>query len=278
MTISPDSQASPGLAAPVPRREGRELLLEWVFRPACDVLVPVLARLRVSPPAVVVANALVGFVAALAVAEDALVTGALLLQLKTLLDNCDGQLARVTGRVTLAGRYLDTLADLLVNAALFVALAHVTGQWLLSLAGFVALTLVLTVDFNLSELARESTGVPVTTPQAPVQSAERVLDAVYRCFYGPQDRLVRRISDRRFALAARGAPEADRYELRPLYYDRVTLGALANLGLTTQLAILGVCLVVGRPAAYPWFAVASLLVLLPVQARREWRVRRMARA
>ena len=32
----------------------------------------------------------------------------LLLQLKTLLDNADGQLARVTGRVTLVGRYLDT--------------------------------------------------------------------------------------------------------------------------------------------------------------------------
>ena len=51
-----------------------------------------------------------------------------LLQLKTVLDNADGQLARASGRVTLTGRYLDTEADLVVNAALFAALGYVTGQ------------------------------------------------------------------------------------------------------------------------------------------------------
>ena len=55
-------------------------------------------------------------------ARGELVLAAVLFQVKTLLDNADGPLARVTGRVTLVGRYLDTLADLVVNAALFAAL------------------------------------------------------------------------------------------------------------------------------------------------------------
>ena len=85
---------------------------------------PLLARIGVAPPVVVVANAATGLFAALAIVRGELLVAALLLQLKTLLDNSDGQLARVTGRVTLAGRYLDTEADLVVNVALFAALAH----------------------------------------------------------------------------------------------------------------------------------------------------------
>ena len=42
-------------------------------------------------------------------------------QLKTLLDNADGQLARLTGSTSAFGRYLDSELDLLVNAALFAA-------------------------------------------------------------------------------------------------------------------------------------------------------------
>ena len=47
---------------------------------------------------------------------------ALLLQLKTLLDNADGRLARVSGRMTRLGRFLDSSSISLVNVALFAAL------------------------------------------------------------------------------------------------------------------------------------------------------------
>ena len=97
-------------------------------------------------------------------AREELVLAALLLQVKTLLDNADGALARATGRVTLVGRYLDTLADLVVNAAVFAALAVVTGEPLLALAAFVALTLVLAVDYNATELYREARGEQPTSP------------------------------------------------------------------------------------------------------------------
>ena len=110
---------------------------------------------------------------------------AVLVQVKTVLDNADGQLARVTGRVTLAGRYLDTEADLVVNAALVAALGHATGQPWLALAGFLALTLVLAADYNLSELYREVRGVAQSPPASSGGRLENLLQAIYRIVFAP---------------------------------------------------------------------------------------------
>ena len=281
-----------GLSVPAPnpaesRRAGHEFLLELVFRPLSDALVQPLARLRVPPPAVVLANATVGLAAAFAIGVGNLVLGALLLQAKTVLDNADGSLARATGRVSLAGRYLDTIADLAVNVAVFVALAHVTGRTWLAAAALVALTLVLAVDFNVSTLAREGDstdgaddgGRGTNGVRSSGSSIERVLGWVYTAVFAPQDRLVRAVSNRRFRAAAGDGIGAERSAAaRDAYFDRVSLTVLANLGLTTQLAALGLCLVVGVPALYLWLAIASLVALVPLQLRRERCARRVARS
>jgi archaetidylinositol phosphate synthase len=242
-----------------PRRAGRELVLELVFRPLANALVPLLVRARLAPPAVVLANAAVGLLAALVLYRGHIVGAALLLQLKTLLDNADGALARATARVTLTGRYLDTLADLVVNVGVFVALGHVTRQPLLAAAAFVALTLVLAVDFNVTALYRESHGIATVEPPASGSGIERTLAFLYRIWFGVLDRVVRGVSGWRFGD-------------RPAY-DAVAVGVLANLGLTTQLVVLGVCLVLGAPELYLWFLLGCLLVLGALHVRAELRVR-----
>ncbi len=254
--VDPGEAAS---SATAERRAGRELLLEFAFRPLSNLFVPLLRRLNVSPPAVVLANAAVGLLAALAVGRGQLIGAAVLLQLKTLLDNMDGQLARITGRVTLTGRYLDTLADLLVNAALFAALGYVTGQVFLAAVSFVALTLVLAVDFNVTELYREGQEIPSQQPVATCGPAERVLASLYAILFAPMDRAVRSVSEWRFGGRAT--------------YDRFTVTFLANLGLTTQLVVLGLCLLLGAPSAYLWFALACLVSLVPLQLRAERQAR-----
>ena len=129
-------------------------MCEVVFRPLAHLVVLALAPLRVPPPAVVLAAAGFGVAGAVELARGHLVVAALLVQAKTVFDNADGQLARLTGRVTAFGRYLDSECDLLVDAALFAGLGWYTGQPLLALLGFVALTLVLSVNFNVERLAR----------------------------------------------------------------------------------------------------------------------------
>ena len=54
------------------------------------------------------------------------------------------------------------------------------------------------------------------------------------------------------------------------------MSVLANLGLTTQLAVLGVCLVLGIPSVYLWLALGCLLVLGALHVRAELRVRSAA--
>jgi archaetidylinositol phosphate synthase len=237
------STEPPGDRAPSEaRRAGRELVLELGFRPLANALVPVLRRLGLSPPVVVLLNAVAGVAAAAAIASGALLAGALLVQLKTLLDNSDGQLARSTGRVTLAGRYLDTIADLVVNAALLAAVGYVTGKPVLALAAFLALTLVLAADYNATELYRAGHGAPTPQPSPTGSRYELALARTYAAVFSPLDRLFHRL----FGQAG---------------VDRLAVKTLANLGLSTQLLVLGVCLVLDEPAAYLWFALACVLVV-----------------
>jgi archaetidylinositol phosphate synthase len=204
------------------------VLCEHVFRPVAHVVVLTLAPLRVPPPAVVLAAAATGVAAAVELALGHLIVAALLVQLKTVLDNADGQLARLTGRVTVFGRYLDSECDLLVNVALFAALGTP-----LALLGFVLLTLILSTNFNVERLSR---GAPGGWDSSP-------LGHVYGLLYGWQDRLAERILGGRV-----------------IQSWQVT--TLANLGMTTQLAAFGLCMVLGHPLAFVWVLVAEALVVV----------------
>jgi phosphatidylglycerophosphate synthase len=63
---------------------------------------------RVPPPLVAAASGATGILAAVELAQGGLLFAALLVQLKTVLDNPDEQLPRMSGRVTAFGRYLDS--------------------------------------------------------------------------------------------------------------------------------------------------------------------------
>ncbi len=76
---------------------------------------------------------------------DALVWGAIFLYGKVLLDNVDGNLARVRGTTSRFGRFLDSLTDFLVTVLVYIAvtvqLVRTTAMpeyWVLGLLGLVA--------------------------------------------------------------------------------------------------------------------------------------------
>ena len=214
------------------------MLCECVFRPLAHPFVVVFAFLRVPPPAVVLLAAATGFGGAVALWRGHLVVAALLVQLKTILDNADGQLARLTGRVTAFGRYLDSECDLLVNAALFAAVAARSA-----VLGFVLLTLILSTNFNSERLSRG--GV------ASWDSS--VLGRVYGLFYGWQDRIADRVL---------GGRRIEAWQV----------GVLANLGMSTQLAAFGLCMAFGHPGFFTWLLVceaAAVVAVLAVPPKQE---------
>ncbi len=251
----------------VKQRPAVELVCEYVFRPAAQLVVLVFRPLGVSPPAVVLANTACGLGAAVAIMRGHLIVGALLLQAKTVLDNADGQLARATGQVSVLGRYLDSESDLLVNAAVFAALGSLTGEPLAALAAFGVLTLLLSVDFNLERLYRRERG-DERDASPPARGLAGLLARIYAVVYGSQDRAIEWFVERRLTRLRAGPAE------RLAYHDRATLSVLANFGLSTQLAVLGVCLVAGQPTAYFWFVIGCGVALVPLFVRRELLVRR----
>ena len=236
------------------------MLCERVYRPLAHLVVVALLPLRVPPPAVVLASAATGVLGAVELARGHLVVAALLIQLKTVLDNADGQLARLSGRVTLLGRYLDSECDLLVDAALFAALGWYAHAPFAALAGFIALTTVLSINFNLERLYR---GAQLDRPEALGLTA--LLQDVYAVSYGWQDRLVERFVEWRLRDAAE--------ETRVAYHDRFTVAVLANLGMTPQLAAFGICIAAGYPLVFVWVVLAELVLVALLAVRRETRVR-----
>jgi phosphatidylglycerophosphate synthase len=219
---------------------------EWIFRPLAHPLVLALARLRVAPPGVVLAAGTAGMAAAVELGRGSLLAAALLVQVKTLLDNADGQLARLTGRTTALGRYLDSEVDLLVNAALFAALAWTTGRTALALAGFLALTSVLSLNFNAERLLRNAAAEPEIE-----RGLTAVLRRVYSVVYAPQDRLAESLVAWRPALAG-----------------SVAVSLLANLGMSTQLVAFGLLIALGQPIAFAWIALAEVALIALVLVSR----------
>ena len=242
------------------------------------MLVRLLLPLRVPPPAVVLANAIAGLAAVYLVVRGDLIGAALLLQVKTLLDNADGQLARRSGRTSAFGRYLDTEVDLLVNVALFAALGHVTGEWVLAGIAFVALTLVLSVDFNEDVMYRRAHGESVVTEPSTAGEARPAcwLASVYRVFYGPQDRAIQAFAARRLERLLEGVSDpVDRSRRSPRVPRRASRPRSSRTSAFRRSSRCSGCAWCSRaPEAYLWFALACALVPVLLQVRRELVVRR----
>ena len=105
-------------------------------------------------------------------------------------------------------------------------------------------------------------------------SLEHALERIYRVTFGQLDRAIQALSQRRFQRIV--VSETDPRlvaDARLAYIDRVAVTVLANLGLSTQLLVLGICLVAGVPGVYLWLVLACLAALVALQVRAESRAR-----
>jgi phosphatidylglycerophosphate synthase len=254
----------------------RSELLMRLIEPLSLPLAGALARLNVDPLQIVAVHSLLGTIAAGLIAwagPQWFPAAALLLFLKTLLDNTDGAVARISGQVTLAGRYFDTGMDFLVNALLFAALTVHLPAWL-PLGAFLLLTFLLSLDHNLERLYQRQ-----RQPEAAQQVAAgqplvlRCFRRLYELVLAPQDRLIERIENDRFerlsGIPAGTAP----LDYRLAWWDMLSTSSLVNLGLSTQLTLFGLALLAGQPG---WYAAAVYLmaaITLFVQLLRSVRFR-----
>ncbi|UCH25605.1 MAG: CDP-alcohol phosphatidyltransferase family protein [Trueperaceae bacterium] len=258
-----------------------------LIHPLARVGVRLFSYLGVNPLHLVVTHGLLGLIAAWLIAKEppGLLLAALLLQVKTLLDNIDGGLARATGQVTQMGRYLDTGIDLIVNFVLFLALSRY-GPLGPAMVAFLILTVLLSFDFNLERLHKRAFSDRADQTSGRAQDPEPIgaprslfflFRGIYLLLLAPQDRLIERLELWRFRrLSGQSYLDADPVQKRA-WSDLFSTASVVNLGLSTQLFVLGVFLVVGRPYGYVYAIFFQGGYFLWVQLLRTDRFRRTLR-
>ena len=158
---------------PASLREARRRLLQSLRKKPADgyvaahlnrrLSVPIsarLARTRITPTQITVVSFLIALAGAAFFAVDrrwTAVFGALLVQLSSVIDGCDGELARLRHLATARGGWLDTMLDRYADAAVVVGITfgYATGHpgvvpWI---GGMVAITGFLLASYTTKEYA-----------------------------------------------------------------------------------------------------------------------------
>lgn len=236
-------------------------------RPVANWLARKLADTPIHAVHVTFVWAVIGFLGAVAYARGGYgyaVLGAGALQAKNVLDAVDGSLARLQGRPSRIGRFLDSISDALVAAALYVALAVAIGAarpgpYAAILAGSALVASLLQASvFNFYYVRYRARHGGDTTSHLKEALTDddraryanrrgalallRLLISSYNVIYGWQDWLVRRID----AWSAAPLTDVGRVaEAEKLRDDRLLLTAISALGPGMTILILDVYTVVG---------------------------------
>jgi len=228
---------------------------------------------------VTLAFIVVGLVAAYLFAvgsREAQIAAGLLLIVKSGIDAVDGALARARNRPSRVGRFADTLGDLLVNTCLFAGIiwaeyqrgADFGATLLLGIVALAAMTWQATVGNYFSVRYRIQTSGDTTSrireteaDAYPWDNARvlAILLFIYQFIYAWQDRLIAALDQR--ILAGR----------RPMLASKAFMTATTVFGLGTQLAIITLFALIGRPVLAFWAFVGPLnaywIFLLWLRAR-----------
>jgi phosphatidylglycerophosphate synthase len=233
-------------------------------RPIARRLTQALVNTPITPIQITIAYTVIGLIAALLFALDGYLNGVIagiLLLVKSTLDAVDGSLARARQRPSRVGRFLDSLCDYFVNAAVFLGIA-LNG-------GAITLEKVILAVFALESATWQGTAFNYysvyyrilmggdTTSQLDETEARdypwddpqivQALLNIYLIVYGWQDVLLRRL-DR--------AITPDR--AAPIYRHKRLLTAITVMGLGFQLLLIALCAWFDRTPWALWLFIGPL--------------------
>jgi len=261
-------------------REARYFNLSVLWIAYYPHVTRLLYALRIRHEIVTLASLVCGLAAAVilmsAHTTAALMLSAILVHLKDVFDACDGSLARLTGTGHRIGRFLDTIGDGVVFTSLIVAVAWsavdsgrpVTGTLIWAAAAWLSLFIQCSY-FNFYHLQYTHVVGANSLSRTDEWSAEEagdeiqsragrhllaILQAVYRSWFGWQDRLMHRIDRLSLHAARKDNADCGRDDGR-WYRARGFLVANSVLCYGTHAFVLIVCLLVG-PSAWFFPAVA----------------------
>ena len=244
----------------------------WGKKPALKI-VRWIYNTPITPPQVTIVALFFGIGAAYFLARQEyfyLCAGAILIQIKNILDTVDGHLARARNTPSRIGRFLDSIIDFTTGLAFFIAIAlHLesqyspTGIWVLSFAAFLSSQLqcsyyvFYTVSYannvnrqtasRVDETIREEDNSVYSDPYK--QKFLMILQKLFLLFYGWQDRIMIKIDRWSLNYFDNSPPD--------WYLNKKMLTMTSWMGLGMQLFLISFSSLLNQLYFYLWFVIVA---------------------
>jgi len=246
-------------------KEHKFLDLSDYGRPVAKLIANSLKNTAFTPIHVTIGFIISGLIAIYCILHGHYWLAAFFLILKSILDAADGELARVKEKPSYTGRYLDSVADILLNALIFISIWHVTSIsiWVCFFA-FLGLQLqgtlynyyyvILRNKFDGDTTSRVFENKTPIALKGEQQKHVNILFALYKLFYGIFDKTI-------YVLDS----NANKGKIFPNWF----MTCISTFGLGFQLLIIAVMLVIGlKDFILPFFLVYTTMVFVFIGIRK----------
>jgi hypothetical protein len=234
-------------------------------RPIARRIANTLKNTAFTPIHVTIGFIISGLIAIYCIIEGYYWLASFFLILKSILDAADGELARVKNTPSYTGRYLDSVADIILNALIFLSIWSITDTsiWICILA-FLGLQLQGTLYNYYYVILRNhydgDTTSRIIEDRTPLalngekQQHVNILFGLYKLLYGLFDQAI-------YAL--------DRQAAISQYIPKGLMMVVSTFGLGFQLLLIGVFLVSGlADFILPFFVGYTLMVFVLIGIRK----------
>ena len=236
-------------------------------RPIAKVIAHSLKHTAFTPIHVTIGFIISGLIATYFIIQDNYWLAAFFLILKSILDAADGELARVKQKPSYTGRYLDSVADIILNALFFISIWYITDTsiWI-CFAAFLGLQLqgtlynyyyvILRNKFNGDTTSRVFENETPKALKGEKQKHVNILFGLYKILYGAFDKIIYTLDS-----------NANKGQIWPNWF----MTFVSTFGLGFQLLIIAVLLVLGLKAfILPFFLVYTLMVFVFIGIRKSF--------
>jgi phosphatidylglycerophosphate synthase len=246
-------------------REHKFLDLSDYGRPIAKIIANSLKHSTFTPIHVTIGFIISGLIATYCILKGHFLLAAFFLILKSILDAADGELARVKEKPSYTGRYLDSVADIVLNAIFFISIWYITNTaFLICLLAFLGMQLQGTLYNYYYVILRNKFGGDTTsrvfeykTPialEGEKQKHVNILFALYKTLYGAFDKTI-------YVLDS----NADKGKILPNWL----MTSVSTFGLGFQLLIISVLLVAGlKSIILPFFLGYTLMIFVFIGIRK----------
>lgn len=234
-------------------------------RPVARVISTALKDTRFTPIDITIWFIISGLIAVLCIIYGYYWSAAFFLIFKSILDAADGELARIKKTPSYTGRFLDSVADIILNAIIIFSLWYITDAniWY-SILAFIGIQLqgtlynyyyvILRNRFNgdtTSRIFEDSTPIAL---KGENQKNVNILFRVYKLLYGNFDKTIYYLDQ-----------TAPKGKILPKW----VMTALSTFGLGFQLLIIAFMLVAGlKDYIIPFFISYSVMIFVFIAIRK----------